>query len=99
MALNKKALGTSLLNREKGENTLLSDNEYTLDQFAVVFNSSTNQDMICFTVTEFPDTYFWASTSLHRFLTDNIENAVYDDSTMSYSFPDDEVKIVIRMKK
>lgn len=94
--LNKKSLGTSLLKMEKGESCELVYNgqePFVLDQFAVVHNSSTGQDMICFTVESIEGKYFWASTSLYNFLKDNIENAEYDGSSMTYEFPDDYVFI------
>lgn len=91
--LNKKSLGPVLLNLAKPENgnTILQD--VTLNEFAVVDNSATNQRMIAFTVKEHPEYYFWASTSLFTFLNDNVENAVYNAETRCYYFPDDTVKI------
>ena len=91
--LNKKSLGPVIINLAKSSegNAILQD--VTLNEFAVVDNSTTNQRMIAFTVKEFPEYYFWASTSLFTFLNDNIENAVYNTETRCYYFPDDEVKI------
>lgn len=93
MALNKKSLGSSLLSKEKASNDELSNGKFSLDSFAVVHNKVDDTDMICFTVVERPDNYFWASTSLYTFLNDNIENAEYDDENISYSFPEDDVFI------
>lgn len=92
MALNKKTLGTALLQLDKGSNEMLSDKYYTLDSFGVV-NEGMENEMICFTVEEYETTYFWASTLLHDFLESNIENAVYNSDSMTYSFPDDLVEI------
>lgn len=96
MALNRKALGTKLLELEKGASEEIK--EATLDRFALVRNNETDEDMICFTVREIPEKYFWASTSLYHFLEDNIENAELDNVTLSYSFPDDTV-IITHMGK
>lgn len=91
MALNKKSLGTVLLQLEKGTNEEIQGMK--LDRFAVVHNNADDTDMICFTVEEIEDKYFWASASLNTFLSENIENAVYDDADLTYSFPDDDVVI------
>lgn len=89
MALNKKSLGTLLLQKNKGNNEILLNQEVTLDSFASVNEDA--EEMICFTVKEIEDTYFWASTLLFDFLKDNIENAIWDDDTMSYHFSDEDV--------
>lgn len=89
--LNKKSLGPQILNLEKNNNALLVD--VTLNEFAVVNNSATNQKMIVFTILEHPEYYFWASTSLFQFLDENVENAVYNPDTRCYYFPDDVVKV------
>ena len=92
MALNKKSLGTLLLQLTKGSNDVLLNNEFTLDRFAIVNeNAEDSEEMICFTVQEIEDTYFWASTLLFDFLKDNIENAIWDDETLSYSFSEEDV--------
>lgn len=91
MALNRKALGTTLLTLEKGK--VEDVKELTLDSFALVTNVENGEDMVCFKTVEKPDTYFWASTSLHRFLVDNVENAMFDSENLTYSFPDDTVVI------
>lgn len=93
MALNKKSLGTLLLQKNKGNNEILLNQEVTLDSFASVNEDA--EEMICFTVKEFEDTYFWASTLLFDFLKDNIENAIWDDNTMSYHFSDEDVVTII----
>ena len=91
MALNKKALGTSILTNVKGTNKEIVT--CTLDKFAVVENKNEGTTMICFTVKEHEGKYFWASTSLYEFLNDNVENAVFDGNDLTYEFPDDEVII------
>lgn len=91
MALNKKALGTSILTNVKGTNDEIVN--CTLDKFAVVENKNEGTTMICFTVKEHEGKYFWASTSLYEFLNDNVENAVFDGNYLTYEFPDDEVII------
>ena len=91
MALNKKALGTSILTNVKGTNEEIVT--CTLDKFAVVENKADGTTMICFTVNEHKGKYFWASTSLYEFLNDNVENAVFDENDLTYEFPDDEVII------
>lgn len=93
MALNKKSLGSSLLSLEKASNDELLGGRFSLNSFAVVHNNVDDTDMICFTVAEKPENYFWASTSLYTFLNDNIENAEYDDDSITYSFPEDDVFI------
>ena len=96
MALNKKSLGPSILSLEKGANEEVQKME--LDKFAKVVNSSDGTTMICFTTKEVPNKYFWASTSLYNFLTDNIENAKYDEDTLCYSLPEDKVFITHKGK-
>ena len=96
MALNKKSLGPSILSLEKGANEEVQKME--LDKFAKVENSSDGTTMICFTTKEVPNKYFWASTLLYNFLTDNIENAKYDEDTLCYSFPEDKVFITHKGK-
>ena len=91
MALNKKSLGTLLLQKNKGANEVLEGNEYTLDEFAIVNENSEEDEMICFTVKEIEDTYFWASTLLFDFLKDNVENGIWSDETLAYHFPDEDV--------
>lgn len=90
MALNKKSLGTLLLQKDKGANEELEGKEYTLDEFAVV-NENTEEEMICFTVQEIEGKYFWASTLLYDFLKDNVENSIWDDETLAYHFSDEDV--------
>ena len=93
MALNKRTLGTGLLQLEKGSNDLLANEYHKLDSFAIV-NKDEENEMICFTVEEYENMYFWASTLLYEFLKDNVECAVYDEDTMSFSFPDDVVEVM-----
>ena len=90
MALNKKSLGTLLLQLAKGANELLAEGEFTINEFAVV-NENTPEEMICFTVNEIADTYFWASTLLYDFLKDNVECAIWSDETMAYHFAEEDV--------
>ena len=91
MALNTKALGTSILTNVKGTNDEIVT--CTLDKFALVENKNEGTTMICFTVKGHEGKYFWASTSLYEFLNDNVENAVFDENDLTYEFPDDEVII------
>lgn len=91
MALNKKSLGSAILSLEKGENSEVQSMK--LSEFALVENKADESIMICFTTKEVPNKYYWASTSLHNFLTDNVENAVYNFDRDTYSFPEDEVVI------
>lgn len=91
MALNKKALGTSILTNVKGTKEEIVT--CTLDKFGVVENKNDGTTMICFTVKEHEGKYFWASTSLYEFLSDNVENAVFDENDLTYELPDDEVII------
>ena len=91
MALNKKALGTSILTNVKGTNEEIVT--CRLDKFAVVENKTDGSIMICFTVKEHEGKYYWASTSLYEFLKDNFENAVFNENDLTYEFPDDEVII------
>lgn len=90
MALNKKSLGTLLLQLTKGANDVLANSEFTIDEFAIV-NENGDEEMICFTVKEIEDTYFWASTLLFDFFKDNIENAIWSDETLAYHFADEDV--------
>lgn len=96
MALNKKSLGPSILSLEKGNNEEIQ--KFELDCFAKVTNASDNTDMICFTTKDEPNKYYWASTTLYKFLDENIENAEYDDDTLCYSFPEDTVYITHKGK-
>lgn len=91
MALNKKSLGSAILSLEKGENTEVQ--EMHLAEFAMVENKSDESVMICFTTKEAPNKYFWASTTLFNFLSDNVENADYNSDRDTYSFPGEEVVI------
>lgn len=86
---NRKSLGTSLLALEKGTNEEVQ--KMHLDKFALVENKSDETVMICFTTKESPKKYFWASTSLYNFLTDNVEIASYDADNDCYSFDEDVI--------
>ena len=63
MEFNLNALGSALLQMDKGKNEELSDKFYTLDFFSSVNNKATGENMICFSVEEIEGKYFWASTS------------------------------------
>lgn len=91
MPLNKKSLGSAILSKEKGENTEV--NGMTINEFSLVENKLDETVMICFTVEEQPNKYYWASTTLYNFLTDNVENAEYNSDRDTYSFPDETVKV------
>ena len=83
---NKKSLGPAILNYEKSKNEILMGKEYELDEFALVNNLKTNEEMIAFTVTEFPEKYFWASTALNNFISDNVDIGIFDDDRLTYKF-------------
>lgn len=108
MSLVRKSLSPALLNgTEKGTNEMLEDNFYTVTKFTFlkertkIDNDSgevitINEDMICFAVKEYPNTYFWASTGLYDFLMDQLEayendpesipEVEYDDTEKAYVF-------------
>lgn len=90
MALIKKALGPQILSFEKGN--VEEVKSFTLDKFAIIPETEKNDMMVAFSVKE-NKKYYWASTKLSEFLLDNQENAEYDNDTMTYSFPEDTVKI------
>ena len=112
MALVRKSLSTSLLNAyEKGSNELLEEDFHVIDEFAflpqrVKENEETgeaikvNDDMLCFSVKDIPETYFWASTGLYDFLLDQIEayennpekipEVKYNEERKTYYFDKDE---------
>ena len=83
---NKKSLGPAILNYEKSKNELLMGKEYELDEFALVINLKTNEEMIAFTVKELPEKYFWASTGLNNFISDNVDIGIFDDDRLTYTF-------------
>ena len=95
---NKKSLEPAILKYEKGENELLMGKEYELDEFALVINSKTKEEMIAFTVTEFPEKYFWASTALNNFISDNVDIGIFDEDRLTYKF-EDKVYITYGGKK
>lgn len=83
---NKKSLGSVILNFTKSANEELIDKNYELDEFTVLNNVETGEQMIAFTVKEKPEQYFWASTALYNFLADNIEVGIYNEDRLTYSF-------------
>ena len=83
---NKKSLGPAILNYEKCTNDALMEKNYEIDEFALIINLVTNEEMIAFTVKEFPEKYFWASTGLNNFLSDNVDVAIYNEDRLSYTF-------------
>ena len=89
---NKKSLGPAILNYEKSKNEILMEKQYELDEFALVINLKTKEEMIAFTVKEFPEKYFWASTGLNNFIADNVDIGIFDDDRLTYTF---EEKIYI----
>lgn len=95
---NKKSLGPIILNYEKSTNEELMGKNYELDEFALVINLITNEEMIAFTVKEFPEKYFWASTGLNKFLSDNVDVATFDEDRLTYDF-DEKVFVTYCGKK
>ena len=83
---NKKALGPVILKYDKSKNEELTEKKYELDEFALVINLKTNEKMIAFTVIEFPDKYFWASTGLNDFLSDNVNIGIFNEDRLTYKF-------------
>lgn len=95
---NKKSLGSVILNYTKSANDELKDKKYELDEFTVLTNTESGEQMIAFTVKEKPEQYFWASTALYDFLADNIEVGIYDEDRISYTF-DEKVFVTYCGKK
>ena len=85
---NKKSLGPAILNYEKSKNEELMGNDFELDEFALVINLKTKEEMIAFTVRKLPEKYFWASTGLHNFLSDNVDIGIFDEDRLVYRFED-----------
>lgn len=83
---NKSSIGPSILNYEKSLNEELSDKFYQVDECALVIKLDTKEEMIAFTVKELPEKYFWASTGLKNFISDNIDVATFDEETNTYKF-------------
>ena len=83
---NKKSLGPAILNYEKSKNEELVLKRFELDEFALVINLKTNEEMIAFTVKELPEKYFWASTGLNNFISDNVDIGIFDDDRLTYTF-------------
>lgn len=112
MALVKDSLQPVLLNgTEKGSSEMLQEEFFTIDEFTYVkerISKQTdektgevtevviNDDMICFSVKEIENTYFWASTSLYDFFMDqimaytknpeSIPEVSYDEDRKTYRF-------------
>ena len=95
---NKKSLGPIILNYAKSSNEELTDRDYELDEFALVTNGETGEQMIAFTVKEKVDQYFWASTGLYKFLADNLDVGIYNEDRLTYKF-DEKVYITYAGKK
>ena len=95
---NKKSLGPAILNLTKGANEELIGKNYELNEFALVTNTVTNEEMIAFTVKEKPEQYFWASTTLFNFLSDNLDVGLYDNNSLSYKF-EEKVFVTYEGKK
>ncbi len=95
---NKKSLGPDILLLKKGANEELLEKSYTLNEFALIENSQSGEPMIAFTVKEFPEKYFWASTGLYNFLSDNTDVGIYDEERFSYTF-DEPVYVTYAGKK
>ena len=83
---NKKTLGSAILNYEKSKNEILMEKKYELDEFALLYNLKTKEELIAFTVTEFPEKYFWASTGLYNFIRDNVDIGIFDEDRLTYKF-------------
>ena len=83
---NKKSLGPAILNYEKSKNEELVLKRFELDEFALIINLKTNEEMIVFTVKELPEKYFWASTGLNAFLSDNVDGGIFDEDRLTYKF-------------
>ena len=93
MEFNLNALGSALLQMDKGKNEELSDKFYTLDFFSSVNNKATGENMICISIEEIEGKYFWASTSLYELLSDNVPIADEDPEARALYFSNYEVKI------
>ena len=83
---NKKSLGPAILNYEKSKNEILMQKNYELDEFALIINNETKDEMIAFTVKELPEKYFWASTGLNDFISDNVDIGIFDEDRLTYKF-------------
>ena len=83
---NKKSLGPAILNYEKSKNEILTGKAYELDEFALIENIKTNEEMIAFTVKELPEKYFWSSTTLNEFISDNVDIGIFDEDRLTYKF-------------
>ena len=83
---NKKSLGPAILSLTKSSNEELLNKNFELDEFCIITNTETGEEMIAFTVKEKPEQYFWASTALYNFLSDNLDVGLYDNDSLSYKF-------------
>ena len=83
---NKKSLGPAILSYEKSTNEELMQKNYELDEFALIINNETKDEMIAFTVKELPEKYFWASTGLNDFISDNVDVGIFDENRLTYTF-------------
>ena len=95
---NKNSLGPVILSYEKSTNEELMQKKYELDEFALIINKESGEEMIAFTVKEFPAKYFWASTGLNTFLSDNVDVATFDEDRLTYDF-DEKVFVTYCGKK
>lgn len=120
MALVKKSLQPALLNdTEKGASEDLQDKFYEVEEFTYVAHREKkdeetgevieiNDDMICFSVKGYDNTYFWASTSLYDFFMDQIEayeadptkipEVIYDEDRKAYKFNMEKLKKPVEIK-
>ena len=83
---NKSSIGPVILNYEKSVNEELSEKFYEVDEVALVIKLDTKEEMVAFTVKELPEKYFWASTGLKNFISDNIDVATFDEERNTYKF-------------
>ena len=86
-------LGTSLLQLEKASSEELGDDFHKIEYFADIDNSATGEKMICFTVEDMPEKYFWASSSLFDILFKNETRALEDPNTRALYFPRHEISV------
>ena len=83
---NKKSLGPAILSLTKSSNEELLNKNFEIDEFCIITNTETGEEMIAFTVKEKPEQYFWASTGLYQFLADNIDVGEFDEDRLTYTF-------------
>lgn len=87
------ALSTGLLNLDKAPSEELSDDFHKIEYFYSMENKSTGEIMICFSVEDKPDKYFWASSSLFELLFKNVSRAVTDPEMRALYLPRHEVYV------